>query len=67
VKIKSLQKFYHSDLLVKIINKSNEIIFTGKLSKVPDKLLSKNVYDVNPTLNNHNKIVVELKLGKGEL
>lgn len=66
MKIKSLMKFYHTDVVVKVISKE-QVVYTGRLSKVPDKLLTKNVYDINPTLNNRNKIVVELKIGRGEL
>lgn len=59
-------KFYHNDVVVKVISKE-QVLYTGRLSKVPDKLLTKNIYDINPTLNNRNKIVVELKIGRGEL
>lgn len=65
MKLISLFKFYHEDMVVKIIQKE-EVLFTGKVSKVPEKLLKKNVYDINPTINNRNKIVVELRLGKEE-
>lgn len=65
VKIKSLIKFYNDDLVVRIIYK-DEVLFTGKVCKIPEKLLSKNVVDINPTLNNRNKIVIELRLGRGE-
>lgn len=66
MKIKSIMKFYHNDVVVKVISKE-QVLYTGKLAKVPDKLLTKNVYDINPTLNNRNKIVVELRIGRGEL
>ena len=65
MKLISLFKFYHEDMVVKIIQKE-EVVFTGKVSKVSERLLKKNVYDINPTINNCNKIVVELRLGKGE-
>lgn len=65
MKIKSFMKYYHNDVVVKVISKE-QVIYTGKLAKVPDKLLTKNIYDINPTLNNRNKIVVELRIGRGE-
>lgn len=65
MKIKSLMKFYHNDVVVRIISKE-QVLYTGQLAKVPDKLLTKNVYDINPTLNNRNKIVVEFRIGRGE-
>lgn len=66
MKIKSFMKYYHNDVVVKVISKE-QVLYTGKLAKVPDKLLTKNVYDVNPTLNNRNKIVIELRIGRGDL
>lgn len=66
MKIKSFMKYYHNDVVVKVISKE-QVLYTGKLAKVPDKLLTKNVFDVNPTLNNRNKIVVELRIGRGDL
>lgn len=66
MKIKSFMKYYHNDVVVKVISKE-QVLYTGKLAKVPDKLLTKNVYDINPTLNNCNKIVVELRIGRGDL
>lgn len=66
MKIKSLMKFYHNDVVVRIISKE-QVLYTGQLAKVPDKLLAKNVYDINPTLNNRNKIVVEFRIGRGEI
>ena len=66
MKIKSLIKFYHNDVVVRVISKE-QILYTGRLSKIPDNLISKNVYDINPTLNNRNKIVVELRIGRGDL
>lgn len=66
MKIKSFMKYYHNDVVVKVISKE-QVLYTGKLAKVPDKLLTKNVYDINPTLNNRNKIVVELRIGRGDL
>lgn len=67
LKVKSLVKFYHKDLVVRIINEDGAIVFTGKVEKIPDKFLTKNVVDVNPTINRSNKIVVEFGLGKGDM
>lgn len=63
MKVKTLAKYYNNDLLVKIFEK-DDVIFTGKINKIPVKLFKKNVVDVNPTLNKKNKIVIEFKLGK---
>lgn len=62
--IKSLQKYYNKDVVVKIYNRKEMIIFTGKVNEIPEKLLKKNVVDVNPVLNNRNKMIVEFHLGK---
>ena len=65
MKIVSLIKFYHNDAVVKVI-KNEEVLYTGKVMNIPEKLYKKNVKDINPTLNNRNKIVIELRLGKEE-